>query len=461
MREHMLAVNSIVTKEVPEMNNFTSSVGGRGGGNGGNIFVRMVPREERKRHVDQVIQDLRPKLAAVPGIKAYMQNPPLIRVGGMSSKNLYQYTIQGPDLQELYTWAPKLERAMSQVPGIQDVTTDLLISTPQLKVDMDRDKARALGVTVSQIENSLYNAFGQRQVSTINTPVNEFWVIMEVEPQFQRDPEALSLLYVRSSSGKLIPLDAVAKVTRSVGPMTVSHFGQFPSVTISFNLAPGMALGTAVDAVEKIKDDMQMPATLSGSFQGSAKVFQSSIAGLGVLLIISILVIYLILGILYESFIHPLTILSGLPAAGLGALLTLMLFGIELNLYSFVGLIMLIGIVKKNAIMMIDFAIDAQHQGKKPYDAIYQGCLLRFRPIMMTTMAALMGTLPIAFGYGAGGEARQPLGLAVVGGLVLSQLLTLYITPVIYLYMESFQQWLGKKFRRSAAEPAPVEALQA
>ncbi len=284
---------------------------------------------------------------------------------------------------------------------------------------------------------------------------------MEVEPQFQRDPAALSLLYVRSSSGKLIPLDAVTKVTRGVGPMTVSHFGQFPSVTISFNLAPGMSLGTAVDAVEKIKDELQMPATLSGSFQGSAKVFQSSIKGLGVLLIISILVIYLILGILYESFIHPLTILSGLPAAGLGALLTLMLFKIELNLYSFVGLIMLVGIVKKNAIMMIDFAIDAQRQGKNPYDAIYQGCLLRFRPIMMTTMAALMGTLPIAFGYGAGGEARQPLGLAVVGGLVLSQLLTLYITPVIYLYMESFQQWFGRKFRRSAAVSAPVAAIPA
>ena len=458
MQRHQQALAEIVRRD-PSVESFMSSAGARAGSitgsNSGVLFIRLKPRSERQLTVDEIIAELRPKLADVPGIRVFMQNLPPIQIGGRLTKSQYQFTLQSTDIQELYTHAPLFAEKLRSLPGFQDVTTDLQLKNPQVNVAIDRDKAATLGINALQIEDALYSAYGSRQISTIYAATDQYTVIMELEPRYQLDPQALSLLYVRSGGGVLVPLDAVSTITTGFGPLTVNHSGQLPAVTVSFNLKPGYALGNAVEAINGVAVD-ELPATVTGSFQGAAEVFESSLRDLGVLLIIAILVIYIVLGILYESFIHPLTILSALPFAGFGALVTLHVFGAQLDIYSFVGLIMLVGLVKKNGIIMIDFAIEAErHRGKSPRDAIFEACVVRFRPIMMTSMAALAGSLPIAVGWGAGGESRQPLGLAVVGGLLFSQFLTLFVTPVFYLYLDEVQAKFKKKKIAARKDSAP------
>ena len=447
-----------IVKENPYVQGAMSSVGAGGPSaslNVGRIFVALKPRNQRPS-ADVVIQQLRGPLARVTGIKAYVQNIPAIRIGGQVTKSSYQYTLQGTDTDELYQWAPKVEEKFRSLPGLVDVTSDLQISKPQVTVEIDRNKASALGVSAQAIEATLYDAYGQRQVSTIYAPTNQYWVVMELQQRYQTDPSVLSLLYVRSATGALVPLNSLATLKPTVGPLAINHLSQLAAVTISFDLRPGVAIGDAIKEINRATAEMRLPATINGVYQGTAQAFQSSLRGMGILLVLAIFVIYLVLGILYESFIHPFTILSGVIPAGFGALITLWLFGIELNMYAFVGIIMLVGIVKKNAIMMIDFAIEAQRkENRAPEDAIFQACQTRFRPIMMTTMAALMGSLPIALALGSSGQARQSLGLAVVGGLVVSQ--ALFITPVIYLYFERLQQRVARR-RQRVAEPAPDAA---
>ncbi len=447
MVKHQKAVAGILGAD-PNIEAFMSSAGGRGGmgaSNTGFFFARLKPRSARALTADQVVEELRPKLSSIPGLRVFVQSPPAIQVGGRQTRSQYQLTLTGPDTVEMYRAAPQLEAKMRAHPMLVDVSTDLLLRNPQIDIAINRDKAASLGVTAAAIENALYTAYGTRQISTIYAPNNDYQVIMELKPEFQTDILDLSLLYVRASSGRLVPLDSLVTMTPGLGPLAVNHSGQIPSVTLSFNLRPGIALGQATGEVNRMARDT-LPATISATFQGTAQAFQSSMQGLGLLLLLAILVIYMVLGILYESFIHPLTILSALPLAGLGALLTLLLFQVDLNIYAFVGIIMLVGLVKKNGIIMIDFALEVQRaEGKNPSDAIYEACVVRFRPIMMTTMAALFGTLPIALGLGAGAEARRPLGLAVVGGLLVSQSLTLFVTPVVYTYMESLQEKLGRR----------------
>jgi HAE1 family hydrophobic/amphiphilic exporter-1 len=492
-------------RQDPNVEGLVSTVGGSaaatlGGPNLGQIVVHLKPRGDRRELATDIIAKLRPQIATIAGVEVYMQNPPTVRIGGQVSKSLYQYSMQSPDREALYEASRALRKALADVPGIEDLTSDLEISSPQVDVEIDRDKAAALGVTANQIESAFYDAYGPRWVSTIYAPVNEYKVLLELAPEFQADPSALSLLYFKATPGQgggannnganaagtsggasgssgpggvggpggsgatgvggtnagtVVPLDTLARTKQVVGPQSVNHHGQLPAVTISFGLAPGASLGDVLTRVGTIAD-RTLPPTVSGQFQGAAKAFQTSLGNLAALLVIAVMVVYIVLGILYESYIHPLTILSGLPSAAFGALVTLIVFQMDLNIYAFVGMIMLIGIVEKNAIMQIDFALEAERQGTPPEKAIYQGCLIRFRPIMMTTMAALLGAVPIAIGYGAGGEARQPLGLVVVGGLLFSQLVTLYLTPVVYTYMAQVQTWL--KHRTVVRHAAPIHA---
>lgn len=477
MVAHQKQLADIVGKQ-PEIEGFMSSVGSGGpntSGNGGRIFMVLKPKKDRKLKVEAVIHELRKKTEHIPGIKLYMQNLGAIRIGGQLTKAAYQFSLSSPNTEHLYAAAIELENKMKQLPNLLDVNSDLQVRNLQIDVNIDREKCSQLGISMQQVQDALNSAYSARQVSTIYTPDDQYWVISEVEPRFYRDPSLLHRLYIRSNTpvsnsptasapnssapvsnrSTLVPLSTVANTKMSVGPMLINHLGQFPSVTLSFNLKPNVSLSQAVDEVKKLTAGT-LPDDVTPSFQGTAQIFEASMITMPLLLLIAVLVIYIVLGILYESFIHPITILSGLPSAGLGALLILLLFHTELSIYGFLGLILLIGIVKKNAIMIIDFALDSERNERKPpEEAIYQACLVRFRPIMMTTLAALMGSIPIAVGVGSGSEARQPLGLTVVGGLLVSQLVTLYITPVFYLYLDRFQKFVAKHLRKLAPEEPP------
>jgi HAE1 family hydrophobic/amphiphilic exporter-1 len=436
---------------------YVNSTAGAGGpnsaGNSGRMLVALKPRDQRDSQ-QTILARLRRNANVVPGLAIYFQPIQNINLGGKLAKSQYQYTLQSNDTATLYRLTPELRDKISKINGLLDVTTDLYVTNPQVTIDVDREKSAVYGLTVDQVRQELYNAFGVRQVATIYSPVNYYQVILETQPEFQVSPDDLARVYLKTSSGTTVPLSAVTRFERTVGPLQVNHQGQQPAVTISFNLAPGFSLGQAVDAIQNLEREERLPATITTGFQGTAQVFQDSLRGQGILILAAIFAAYVVLGILYESFIHPITIISGLPSAGIGAILTLMLFRMDLSVIAMIGIVMLVGIVKKNAIMMIDFAIERRRVGLSAEAAIREAALLRFRPIMMTTFAAIFGTLPIALGTGAGAELRQPLGVAVVGGLVLSQLLTLYITPVIYLYLDRFDRLIKRRLEPQLAEVA-------
>jgi hydrophobic/amphiphilic exporter-1 (mainly G- bacteria), HAE1 family len=453
MLKHQQQIVNIIRKDpnIDAINSTVGSGGPNGSANSGRITIRLKPRDKRKLNSEEIIQELGPKLRGIPGIQAFLRSPAAIPLGGQQTNSQYQLTVQSLDLAELRQYMPILLEKVRTIPGLRGVDSDLQLSTPQLKVDVDHQKAALLGITAAQVGRTLGNAYGSGQISTIYAPNNQFPVVLELQPEYQSDPTALSSLYLRSNTGQIMPLSSVATISQGVGPLTVNHLSGLPSATISFDTLPGVSLSSATELIKKAAAEV-LPSTVTASFQGAAQAFDQSFGDLGMLLMVSIVVIYLILGILYEDFIHPLTILSGLPSAGFGALLTLLVFQVELNLYSFIGIILLIGIVKKNGIMLVDFAIERQRHGvQSPQQAIYEACLIRFRPIMMTTMAALIGTVPIAIGAGSGSEARRPLGIAIVGGLLFSQVLTLYLTPVFYIYLESLRQYLAqRKFQKLA-----------